>query len=93
MAFATEEQRKTLQDDDRDQFVCGVPAPWVPEHDVFLTNSLLKVLPGWRSILVRLVQRQLVTIHLARKYFSTSLMEADYDFLPYEEKKRLADNA
>jgi hypothetical protein len=89
MSKASLEQRKAL-DDDRDQFVCGVPAPFVPEHDQFPQDSLLKALPGWRSILVRLVQRNLVSLSNARRYFSASLGEADYDRLPYETKKRLA---
>jgi hypothetical protein len=88
LSFATEEQRKALSDD-RDQFICGVVVPFVPEYDLFPQNSLLRALPGWRSILIRLVQRNLVPLSRARKHFSASLGEADYDWLSYEEKKRL----
>jgi hypothetical protein len=71
------------------EYVCGVPASWVPEHDVFDPKTGKQLARGWRSIVLLLVRRGFTTIDRARKVFAPSLGESAYDRLTIEEKSLL----
>lgn len=74
-----------------DKFLCGVCIEWVPEFDIFNAEHTKIAVPGWRTILMRLIQSKLVTKDKARKVFNCqSLGEIDYDRLTFFGKLEFA---
>lgn len=90
---ATAEQLKYIQDQESgfiDEYICGVPAEWVPDFPVFdpVTRNLCA--PDWRSILINLWKRGLVDLDKAKRVFGcSSLYERDFDRLDFDSKREL----
>ena len=74
-----------------DRYICGICIEWVPEYDVFNAEYNKVAVPGWRTILMQLVQKKLTTLDKARKVFEVpSLGEADYDRMSFFKKMEFA---
>jgi hypothetical protein len=90
---ATPEQLKYLQDQESgfiDEYICGVPAEWVPDLPVFDPKTRNLAAPCWRSIIITLWKRGLVDLDKAKRVFgSSSLYERDFDRLDFDTKREL----
>lgn len=76
-----------LESGELDKFICGVPADYVPEYDVFDFVHTRILMPGWRTIVMSLVKKKLVTLDKARKVFQCSgLGESTYDKMEFFDK-------
>lgn len=80
-----------------DKYICGVCIEWLPEFDVFNEEYSCVSVPGWRTVLLRLIESKVFKLEDARRIFNCqSLGETDYDkmsiFKKMEFAKRL-DNA
>lgn len=88
---ATSEQLKYMLDQESgqfDEFVCGVPADWVPDIPIFDSQTRNLVAPCWRSIVIKLWHKGLVDLDRAKKVFgSNSLLERDFDRLDFDAKR------
>lgn len=70
-----------------DKFICGVSINFVPEYDRFDIEECKILMPGYRTILMRLVKDNLISLDKARKVFDCpSLGESDYDKLNFMQK-------
>lgn len=71
------------------EFICGVPAGWVPEYDEYNVKDKRRLARGWRSVLVILTQKKLINIETARRVFSCPGLGTDeYDRIDFEERIR-----
>lgn len=74
-----------------DKHLCGVCIDWIPEYDVFNADYSCLSVPGWRTILLRLVATKVISLQRAQKVFDCrSLGESDYDKASYHNKLRIA---
>jgi len=70
-----------------DRFLCGTCIDFVPEYDIIDVERMRVIAPGWRSILLRLVQLKVCTLDQARKVFScSSLGQNDFDRMNFFER-------
>lgn len=86
----TREYMKAYDEGNLYEHIGSVPHGYVPENDLFDINTGRLLARGWRSIVLRLVEKRLCTIDKARSVFSRSLGESDYDRLNSDQKRRLA---
>jgi hypothetical protein len=88
---ASSEQLKFMQDQEAgliDEYICGVPADWVPDLPIFDPKTRNLVAPDWRSILIKLWRRGLIDLDKAKRVFgSSSLLERDFDRLDFDGKR------
>lgn len=73
-----------------DEHVCGVPANWVPEHDIYNEEGRL-LAAGWRTIIAKLLKRKLTSPDRAKAVFG--YVPCDYDRLSIEQRIKKAKNA
>lgn len=91
----TVEERAALESD---PILSGVPANWVPEHDLYCLTADPKtgdkratlVAKGWRNIVLYLVKQGYGSIERARRLFSSSLGEYTYDKMTPAERRDLS---
>lgn len=94
----TKEAREWLQDYDKGllpEHVCSVPTGWIPEYDIFAFDKEKKtsryVARGWRTVLIILAQKGIVTLDKARRVFDRPGLGVDtYDRLTRDEKEAWA---
>lgn len=80
-----------LESGQLDKYLAGVCLERIPEYDIFNEDYTKMEIPGWRTIILRLVQAKVTTLERARKVFEcSSLGESDYDKLSLAGKMRLA---
>lgn len=73
-----------------DEYICGVPAEWVPDTPIFDSRTKNLQAPCWRSIIITLWKRGLVDLDKAKRVFgSSSLYERDFDRLDFDAKRDL----
>ena len=73
---------KALAAGELDRFICGVCIDDVPEYDRFNLESDRIQAPGWRTVSLSLVKKQICSLARVRKVFNcASLGEFDYDQL------------
>lgn len=71
-------------------FILGVPQGYVPEYDVYCQESGRLLARGWRSILLALVDKRLVSLDRARRVFGcASLGETPYDRANFAQKRQM----
>lgn len=70
-----------------DEFVSGVSYPEVPEISLFRGQS--EVARSWRVIVLAAVKRGYGSMERAKRIFSRSLGETQYDRMPLHEKKQI----
>jgi hypothetical protein len=68
--------------------ICGVPVPYVPEHDLFNLETGKLRARGWRSILKILISRGICSVERAQKVFGFSFDA--YDRLNETERLKWA---
>lgn len=89
LSEANDVDRKYLGDRESgatDDFVCGIPAGWVPEGDVFDEQGKL-LARGWRSIVCFLVKSNRTTWDKARKHFGAGIGTSTYDKADFHGKR------
>lgn len=69
-----------------DVYLGGVTLDWIPEYDEFHCESGRLIRKGWRSVALSLVKQGVCSLDKVRKVFGSSLGEASYDKLTYEQK-------
>ncbi len=80
-----------LESGELNKFLCGVCLEWLPEYDIFNAEYTKIAVPGWRTILMQLIQKKVIDRDKARKVFSCpSLGEADYDRMSFFAKMQFA---
>lgn len=80
-----------LESGDLNKFLCGICLEWLPEYDIFNAEYTKIAIPGWRTVLMQLIQKKVIDREQARKVFScSSLGEADYDRLSFFAKMQFA---
>jgi hypothetical protein len=67
-----------------DVFVTGCPTGWIPEYDEMNLESGRIVQKGWRTIVLHLIKERLCTEEKARRIFSPSLGETQWDRAGYD---------
>lgn len=80
-----------LKSGEQDTFVCGVSTNFVPEYDVYDLDREKILMPGWRTIALALVRKELCTIEKARRVFRCkSLGDTDWDKLQFPQRLQWA---
>jgi hypothetical protein len=67
------------------EYLCGV-SEWTPEWDRFNVETGALMMRGWRSLVLHLVRKGVCSLERARKVFSSSLGESDYDRWSFDQK-------
>ena len=63
-----------------DKFIIGVCLNYVPEYDIFDLERERILMPGWRTVAMRLVKMKVASLDKVRKVFQCkSLGESDWD--------------
>lgn len=82
-----EKYLNALEAGELDKFITGVCLNVVPEYDIFDLAYNRMLAPGWRKIVLKLVQHKLCTLEKARKVFKcSSLGEHDYDKMKFFQR-------
>lgn len=80
-----------LESGNLDKFLCGICVEWLPEYDIFNADYTKIAVPGWRTVLLRLVSLKAFTLDEARKVFNCySLGENDYDRMTFFQRVEFA---
>jgi hypothetical protein len=78
---------RELRSGQLDAFVCGVSVNFVPEYDIYDLDREKILMPGWRTIALTLVRKELCSLEKAKRVLKcNSLGESDYDRLPFAQR-------
>lgn len=74
-----------------DTYVTSICLDFIPEYDIFNKEYTKLAIIGWRSVLLILVNKKIISLDKARKVFNCqSLGEHDYDKLGFFDKLEFA---
>lgn len=69
-----------------DKFITGCPTGWIPEYDDMDVETGRILSKGWRTIVLYLVRERFCTLDKAKKVFSSSIGESDWDKWGYDKR-------
>lgn len=80
-----------LETGNLDKYLGPVALDHIPEYDVFNAEYSNMAVPGWRTIVLRLVQQKVCSLERARKVFNCAgLGDSDYDRMSFFKKMQYA---